>query len=207
MTFTSREQMLKEIQDANRNHWKFSEKRGTLKDIYHYPLTCPDNSEIIAKLKEILKDFSDKKIKINLSFGFIMRHKITEELTFFDCSTNTPLFQRPKTLYSHIDNEKVMKDIEEQNVFDYAFQQRPSPQWLVETIVCIQFTTYRPETLKCGRCLKYIPTIRGTTHRHNNKRHRRGHGYVIKCSICKKWVPVGVNLLLSDHMKTHNNCE
>ena len=143
MTFTSREQMLKEIQNTNQNHWKFSEKRGMLKDVYHCSLTYPDNSEILSKLEEILKDYIDIKIKINLSLGFILRHKITEELIFLNCTTNTPLFQTPKVLYSHVDHEKVMEVIEDQNFFDYAFEQRPSPKWLVETIVCVQFAIYR----------------------------------------------------------------
>ena len=206
MAFVLQQQMFKEIQETNKIHWKFSEKRGMLKDVYHYPLTYPNNSEIVSKFKEVLNNLGDKKVKINLSFGFILRHKITEALKFFNCSTNNPLFERPKALYNHVDHEKVMGNIEDQNVFDYAFQQRPSPQWLVETIVCVQFAVYRHETLQCGRCLKHIPMIKGTTHRHNNKRHRRGHGYVIKCSICKKPVPVDSNLL-ADHMKKHKNCE
>ena len=125
--------------------------------MYHYPLTYPNNSEVISKLKKILKTFSDKKIKINLLFGYILRHKFTEDLKFFECFSNLPLFERPKTIYNPDDNEKVMDDIEHQNLFDCAFCQRPSAKWLVENVVCVQFVIYRQDVVRCGRCFKYIP--------------------------------------------------
>ena len=66
-------------------HWNTirpSEKRGLLKDVYHFPLLSTSNAEIITHLQEMLRGYSNK-IKVNVAFGFILYDRVSSFFKVF----------------------------------------------------------------------------------------------------------------------------
>ena len=131
----------KYIYRRNWNTIKTSVKRGLIKDVYHYPLFGSSRSEIRKLLRDILQMYH--KIKINVAFGFILRQRHTEELKFFHPSNNTMLFDTPRLIENAVDKRKLEEDVEKEDAFEYARQQRPSTNWTVERLICIRFDVYR----------------------------------------------------------------
>ena len=132
----------RELYQLNWKTIKHSVKKGILKDIYHFPLLVDGDSEIVSKLKEVLANYS-KAIKVNVAFGFILQDRVNKELKFFHPSNNTMVFKLPRLVNSTSDVTSILDDIEKEDLFEYARQQRPSTRWTVERIICIRFDIYR----------------------------------------------------------------
>ena len=131
-----------EYREIYRQHWntiKTSVRRGILRDVYHFPISgYTGPSEYLNSIRAVSGRF-----KINVSFGFILRNRNTDELKFFHPSNNTCLFERPMLIANEVDFANLLDRIERQDAFDYAREQRPSTIWTVERIVCIRFDVYR----------------------------------------------------------------
>ena len=128
--------------DIYRQHWntiKTSVKRGVIRDVYHFPIvdyTGP--SDYLNTVRA-----ASERSKINVSFGFIIRNRSTEEMRFFHPSNNTLLFDSPMLITNEADFTNLLDRVERQDVFAYAREQRPSTSWTVERIVCIRIDVYR----------------------------------------------------------------
>ena len=128
-------------------HWstiKASEKRGMLKDVYHFPLLSTSNTEIVTRLQEMLRGYSNK-IKVNVAFGFVLYDRVNGSLKFFHPSNNTMLFESPRLLANPNDIQNLVDDIEHQDAVEYARSLRPTTKWTVERIVCVRFDVFRLE--------------------------------------------------------------
>ena len=126
-------------------HWKTIEtsvKQGRIKDVYHYPLFTVNDTEIIDKVQEVIRDYNDR-IKINVAFGFILKNRITENLKFFHPSNNTMMFESPRLLANPNDYNQFIEDVEHQDAFEYARLQRPTTQWIVERVICVRFDVFK----------------------------------------------------------------
>ena len=126
-------------------HWNTirpSEKRGLLKDVYHFPLLSTSNEEIITRLQEVLTEYSNN-VKVNIAFGFILYDRVTSFLNFFHPSNNTMLFDVPRLLVNPNDFQNLVNDIEHQDAVEYARSLRPSTKWTVERIICVRFDVFR----------------------------------------------------------------
>ena len=127
--------------DIYRKHWKTinSQKIGVLKDIINFPVYNLDDNELIKVLDTIKEKY--RRIKVNISLGFILRNREDDELKFFHPSNNNMLFQLPLK----IDNDfKNLKDeLLNTDWFEVVRQQRPSTKWIVEKIICIRFDVYK----------------------------------------------------------------
>ena len=127
--------------DIYRKHWKTinSQKIGVLKDIINFPVYNLDDNELIKVLDTIKEKY--RRIKVNISLGFILCNRKDDELKFFHPSNNNMLFQLPLK----IDNDfKNLKDeLLNTDWFEVVRQQRPSTKWIVEKIICIRFDVYK----------------------------------------------------------------
>ena len=127
--------------DIYRKHWKTinSQKFGVLKDIINFPVYNLDDNELIKVLDTIKEKY--RRIKVNISLGFILRNREDDELKFFHPSNNNMLFQLPLK----IDNDfKNLKDeLLNTDWFEVVRQQRTSTKWIVEKIICIRFDVYK----------------------------------------------------------------
>ena len=132
-------------QEIYRRHWntiKTSVKRGTIKDVYHFPITNYGLHQPMNYLNTI-RAATNGPFKINASFGFILKHRATEELRFFHPSNNTLMFETPMLIANSADVTSLLDRIEREDALEYARQQRPSTSWSVERIICMRFDVYR----------------------------------------------------------------
>ena len=101
-----------------------------------------EDSEIKCKAERVISNYN-RKIKINVAFGFILKNRSTDELKFFHPSNNTMLFLTPKLLENASDYEQFRTDIEKEDAFQYARTNRPSTNWKVARIICVRFDVYK----------------------------------------------------------------
>jgi len=134
-----------EYKPIYQRHWKTiktSVKQGRIKDVYHFPLYNANDTEIIDKVQDVIRNYDDR-IKVNVAFGFILKNRITEELKFFHPSNNTMLFTTPRLLASPNDYRQFIDDVEHEDAFAYARLHRPTTQWIVERVICVRFDVFK----------------------------------------------------------------
>ena len=137
--------LVHEYRAIYKKHWNTIRtyvKLGRLKDVYHFAITLPLWQEISQKAEEVTKKF-DGRCKINVAFGFILRHARTWELKYYDSANSRLLFQHPQLLETSSDREKFIADIESQDLFEYASLHRLSSKWVVEDIISVRFDVYK----------------------------------------------------------------
>ena len=132
-------------EEIYQNNWGIIRQRvrvGRGKDTYHFPLFTISDSEIVQKVEHVLGQYN-QSIKINIAFGFILKHVITEDMEFFYPSNNTLLFEAPRYLRSISDYHSLLNDVEYEDALSYAQALRPSTKWTVQRIICITIDVYK----------------------------------------------------------------
>ena len=132
-------------EEIYQNNWSVIRERvkvGRFKDTYHFPLFTILDSEISQKVEHVLGQ-CNQSIKINIAFGFILKHVTTEDMKFFYPSTNTLLFETPRYLRNIRDYRSLIDDVEYEDALSYAQALRPSTKWIVQRIICITIEVYR----------------------------------------------------------------
>ena len=85
----------------------------------------------------------NQSIKINIVFGFILKHVKTEDMKFFYPSNNTLLFEAPRYLRNIDDYQNLLGDVEYEDALSYAQALRPSTKWNIQRIICVRFDVYK----------------------------------------------------------------
>ena len=132
-------------EEIYQNNWSVIRERvkvGRFKDTYHFPLFTILDSEISQKVEHVLGQYN-QSIKINIAFGFILKHVTTEDMKFFYPSTNTLLFETPRYLRNIRDYRSLIDDVEYEDALSYAQALRPSTKWIVQQIICITIEVNR----------------------------------------------------------------
>ena len=127
------------------NNWSVIRERvkvGRFKDTYHFPLFTILDSEISQKVEHVLGQYN-QSIKINIAFGFVLKHVTTEDMKFFYPSNNTLLFETPRYLRNIRDYRSLIDDVEYEDALSYAQALRPSTKWIVQRIICIMIEVYK----------------------------------------------------------------
>ena len=127
------------------NNWSVIRERvkvGRFKDTYHFPLFTILDSEISQKVEHVLGQYN-QSIKINIAFGFVLKHVTTEDMKFFYPSNNTLLFETPRYLRNIRDYHILIDDVEYEDALSYAQALRPSTKWIVQRIICIMIEVYK----------------------------------------------------------------
>ena len=117
--------------------------RGGIKYVYHFLITENYNPSLLEEYLAVIRAEHINGCKLNAAFGFILKHLDTQELKFFHPSNNNTIFEEPKRLLDNQDYEDLTKDLEKQDVVEYANTQRPGTKWRVVKIVCMRFDTYK----------------------------------------------------------------
>ena len=131
--------------DIYARHWntiKTSVKRGAIRDVFHFPIANYTQGDVTKQLNTVRSE-TDGTFKINVSFGFIIRNRTTEELRFYHPSNNTLLFETPMLIVNQGDFINLLDRVEREDALEYARLQRPSTSWTVEKIICVRFDVYR----------------------------------------------------------------
>ena len=134
--------LYRQVYQENWRTIRESFKQGRLRDMFHFPLFNDNDREIASKAEQMMANYN-RKIKVNVAFGFILKNRTNDELKFFHPSNNTMLFPTPKVLDTVADYRHFLTEIEKQDAVEYARRQRPSTNWIVERIACVRFDIYK----------------------------------------------------------------
>ena len=133
----------KEIYTRNYNTIQTRVYRGRIKYVYHFLNAENYNPSSLEEYLAVIRVEHENGCKLNAAFGFILKNLDTQELKFFHPSNNNTIFELPKRVIDNQDYEDVAKDLEKQDVVEYANTQRPGTKWRVVKIVCMRFDVYK----------------------------------------------------------------
>jgi len=78
--------------------------------------------------------------KINVSFGFFLRHMETGELRYYHSSqNNSRFFDVPHLIRTEEDLERFLDELQGQDILEFIRQQRPDKKWVVHLLTNVTF--------------------------------------------------------------------
>jgi hypothetical protein len=78
--------------------------------------------------------------KINVSFGFVLRHMETGELRYYHSSqNNSRIFYVPHLIRTEEDLERFLDELQGQDILEFIRQQRPDAKWVVHLLNNVTF--------------------------------------------------------------------
>ena len=131
------------LQDFVQENWasvRTHVVRGPVQTRYNHRFTTPD----MRVLKEPLGELFDEQttaFKVNLSFGFILKQKVTGRLRYYHSSNNCcgRYMEEPALITNRADFESFQERIQESDLLNWAVSQRPNSDWICEMVTNVTF--------------------------------------------------------------------
>ena len=131
------------LQDFVQENWasvRTHVVRGPVQTRYNHRFTTPD----MRVLKEPLGELFDEQttaFKVNLSFGFILKQKVTGRLRYYHSSNNCcgRYMEEPALITNRADFESFQERIQESDILQWAIAQRPNSDWVCEMATNVTF--------------------------------------------------------------------
>ena len=110
--------------------------------LYNFQLISSDENNLNRVLTEI-HNRQNNQYKLNIAFGFILRHRITGALRYFHASRNTQVFQATR-LVQDTNGLNAASDFLENDmdILEYAQRHRPDSSWFVEMVTNVLVYVY-----------------------------------------------------------------
>ena len=112
-----------------------------VQDLYNFRLIgsrrigAPVNME--AGLRAVFQQLR-QRVKMNVSFGLVLRNSVTGELRYFHpCHNNARFFEEPFVIASEANLEAMIRALNEADIVEHGRRQRPDTKWSVEAITNI----------------------------------------------------------------------
>ena len=107
---------------------------------YNHRFTTPDMRVLKEPLGELF-DEQTKAFKVNLSFGFILKQKVTGRLRYYHSSNNCcgRYMEEPALITNRADFESFQERIQEPDLLNWAVSQRPNSDWICEMVTNVTF--------------------------------------------------------------------
>jgi hypothetical protein len=126
-----------------RSQWssiRTNRRSGRIQSTYNIRLTDLNTTSLHHTLWNIFKTQSSA-FKINLSFGFILRNKISGELRYFHSSQNVSgrFLDAPHLITDAFDFQTFVQSFVEQDILSWAILQRPNSEWICELVTNATF--------------------------------------------------------------------
>ena len=142
------------LQDAVRDNWgsiRTYVTQGPVQTRYNHRFTTPD----MRVLKEPLGELFDEQttaFKVNLSFGFILKQKVTGRLRYYHSSNNCcgRYMEEPSLITNRADFESFQERIQEPDLLNWAVSRRPNSDWICEMVTNVTFFINRIEDHPIG---------------------------------------------------------
>ena len=125
--------------------------QGPVQTRYNHRFTTPD----MRVLKEPIGELFDEQttaFKVNLSFGFILKQKVTGRLRYYHSSNNCcgRYMEEPSLITNRDDFESFQERIQEPDLLNWAVSQRPNSDWICEMVTNVTFFINRIEDHPIG---------------------------------------------------------
>ena len=107
---------------------------------YNHRLTSLDTRDLHEPLREL---FQEQKtvFKVNCSYGFVLRDKVTSRLRYYHSSNNCcgRLLEEPSLIAKRDDFDRFLARIAESDILQWAITQRPNSDWVCEHVTNVTF--------------------------------------------------------------------
>ena len=142
------------LQDFVQENWasvRTHVVRGPVQTRYNHRFTTPD----MRVLKEPLGELFDEQttaFKVNLSFGFILKQKVTGRLRYYHSSNNCcgRYMEEPALITNRADFESFQERIQEPDLLNWAVSQRPNSDLICEMVTNATFFVNRIDDYPIG---------------------------------------------------------
>ena len=139
----SNDNLSSELQDAVRENWtsiRTHVVNGPVQTRYNRRLTSLDTRDLHEPLR-VLFDQQTTDFKVNLSFGFILKQKVTGRLRYYHSSNNCcgRLLEEPSLITNRGDFDRFLARIQESDILQWAIAQRPNSDWVCEHVTNATF--------------------------------------------------------------------
>ena len=130
-------------QDAVRDNWgsiRTYVAQGPVQTRYNHRLTTMDTRELQEPLRQLFEE-QTTAFKVNLSFGFILKQKVTGRLRYYHSSNNCcgRLLEEPSLITNRGDFDRFLARIQESDILQWAIAQRPNSDWVCEIVTNATF--------------------------------------------------------------------
>ena len=118
--------------------------RGPLQCRYDYRLTTLDTTVLEPSLQIMFQEQTNA-FKINLSYGFVLRHKNTGQYKYYhtSCHCCGRYLDEPSLITNSKDFDDFLERIRETDVLQWAINQRPDSAWVCELVTNVTFFVNR----------------------------------------------------------------
>ena len=113
---------------------------GPVQTRYNHRLTSLDTRDLHEQLR-VLFDQQTTAFKINCSFAFILKQKVTGRLRYYHSSNNCcgRLLEEPSLITNRGDFDRFLARIQESDILQWAIAQRPNSDWVCEHVTNATF--------------------------------------------------------------------
>ena len=134
-----------DLQDVLTEHWSSIRShvaRGRIQTRYNYRLENNDTRTL--DLRQIFQE-QTTSCKINLSYGFILRHPVSGRYKYYHSSCNCcGRYLDEPSLVTNIETfEAFLERIYEQDILQWAVAQRPNSEWVCSSVTNVTFFVNR----------------------------------------------------------------
>ena len=133
---------LRECYEDNRALILELPNRGPVESIYNIPVAENLNYEEIERGINEIYDRHTHAFRINLSFGFIMRHDTERRYRYFRPQDNVSVLDQPVLISKRSDIQKVMRQLRAMDIIFELSKNRPDTKWRLVLISNIRFKVY-----------------------------------------------------------------
>ena len=113
---------------------------GPVQTRYNHRLTSLDTRDLHEPLREL---FQEQKtvFKVNCSYGFVLRDKVTSRLRYYHSSNNCcgRLLEERSLIANRDDFDRFLARIAESDILQWAITQRPNSDWVCEHVTNVTF--------------------------------------------------------------------
>ena len=137
------DELSSDLQDAVRDNWgsiRTYVAQGPVQTQYNHRLTTMDTRELQEPLRQLFEE-QNTDFKVNLSFGFILKQKVTGRLRYYHSSNNCcgRLLEEPSLITNRGDFDRFLARIQESDILQWAIAQRPNSDWVCEHVTNATF--------------------------------------------------------------------
>ena len=131
------------LQDFVQENWasvRTHVVRGPVQTRYNHRFTTPDMRLLNEPLGELF-DEQTTAFKINCSFGFVLKQKLTGRLRYYHSSNNCcgRYLEEPSLIGNRADFDQFLEQIKEPDLLNWAVSQRPNSDWICEMVTNVTF--------------------------------------------------------------------
>ena len=137
------DELSSDLQDDVRDNWgsiRTYVAQGPVQTRYNHRLTTMDTRELQEPLRQLFEE-QTTAFKVNLSFGFILKQKVTGRLRYYHSSNNCcgRLLEEPSLITNRDDFDRFLARIQESDILQWAVAQRPNSDWVCEHVTNATF--------------------------------------------------------------------